>query len=324
MCTSRLTGCLVFGAIKKCFQKSRIMRRLKSGFIFYSIPQILSLWIYLMTKRQLLDWRIIDKRQVRIYLITHSLAVAAVFYPPQTGWGWLFVLHFLTICLGISIGYHRLLAHLSFKTAKWIRYTFATLGSMALQGGPVSWSAAHRSHHSHTDQRGDPHSAAKGFFWSHMWWAVHKGPNGFRYKLKQVAPDLYKDRYLLFLEKNHVEITIGLFLLTAAVFGISIALWCFPLRIVIGWHCTFFVNSLAHNQERAAMNLPSYKNVFWITLLTYGEGWHKNHHLAPRSPNFQRRWYQIDLGFYCIWLLSKLGLASYRKPIKLKTATQLS
>ena len=260
-----------------------------------------------------LNRRLIDMRQLKIYLFVHCLALLGFFFQPEDAWPVVLILHALTIGCGISVGFHRLIAHRSFTTPDWLKYIFATFGTMAIQGGPISWSAAHRAHHSHTDKRGDPHSSQKGFFWSHIWWAVHKGPNGFRYRLQEAAPDLCKDRYLMFLERHWFWGNIVLCGLTALAFGWVVALWAFPVRIVIGWHCTFFVNSAAHNVAKAKAGVPSSKNLLWLTLLTYGEGWHANHHRSPRSPNFQEKWYQIDPGFYFIWALSKLGLAKYRE-----------
>lgn len=226
-------------------------------------------------KKRVLDWRVIDKRQFNIFLYGHLIAILALFFIPQNAVLLLLCGHVITIGFGGSVGYHRLLAHRSFQAPLFVKRTLATFGSLALQGGPLSWSAAHRAHHSKTDQYGDPHSSAKGRWWSHIVWAVYKGPNGFRYKeFDKSVKDLAEDPYLVFLESYALHITILLFIITGIFWGWAEALWLFPLRIVFGWH--------------------------------------KNHHESPGNPNFSRQWHQIDLGYWMIKLMMILGLASFR------------
>ncbi len=258
-------------------------------------------------------WRLIDKNQVRLFIGAHILALISLFYLPDNWLLLLLISHALVIGLGITLGFHRLLSHRSYFAPLWLARFFAFLGTLALQGGVLSWCSAHRSHHAHTDQRGDPHAITKGRWWSHIIWAIHKGPNGFRYKqFDKLVHDLHKDIVLLYLERNIFHVNAVLFLLTLVVFGWKVALLVFPLRIVFGWHTTFFVNSLAHDLGLAKQGLPSAKNVFWISLLTFGEGFHHNHHKRPGRANFSRSWRQPDFGFWILKILHVIGLIEFR------------
>ncbi|MEY4590912.1 MAG: hypothetical protein RL497_2988 [Pseudomonadota bacterium] len=260
------------------------------------------------------NWRLIDKKQFRLYVLTHALALVSIFNLPNNWFVLLIISHTMVIGFGITLGFHRLLSHRSYSAPKWLVRLLALLGTLALQGGVLSWCAAHRSHHAHTDQRGDPHSIAKGRWWSHLAWAVHKGPNGFRYKqFDKLVHDLHCDPALVFLEKNLLNITAILFVVTLLCFGWEVALFIFPLRIVFGWHTTFFVNSLAHDVELARSGQPSAKNVFWISLLTFGEGFHKNHHASPGRPNFSRQWNQPDFGYWILIILFYLKIIEFRR-----------
>jgi sn-2 palmitoyl-lipid 9-desaturase len=262
---------------------------------------------------KLINWRLIDKNQLRLFILMHLLAVVAVFNLPSHWFILLFACHALVIGLGITLGFHRLLSHRSYFAPRWLMRFFALLGTLALQGGVLSWCSAHRSHHAHTDLRGDPHSIAKGRWWSHIAWAVYKGPNGFRYKqFDKLVHDLHKDPVLVFLERFILPLNFVLFAVVLVLFGWQVALLVFPLRLVIGWHCTFFVNSLAHDKNLALSGMPSAKNVFWISLLTFGEGFHENHHRRPGRPNFSRGWSQPDFGFWVLKVLHSLKIIEFR------------
>lgn len=262
---------------------------------------------------KLFNWRLIDKNQVRLFVGVHLLAIISLFNLPDNWLLLLLISHVLVIGLGITLGFHRLLSHRSYFAPVWLTRVFATLGTLALQGGVLSWCSAHRSHHAHTDQRGDPHAITKGRWWSHIIWAVYKGPNGFRYKqFDKLVHDLHKDTVLVFLERNILRVSAVLFLLTLMVCGWKVALLLFPLRIVVGWHATFFVNSLAHDLNLAQQGLPSAKNVFWISMLTFGEGFHLNHHKHPGRANFSRSWRQPDFGYWILKVLHSIRLIDFR------------
>lgn len=259
------------------------------------------------------NWRVLDKRQFRMYIVMHVAAIVSLFYLPSYWFAWLVLTHFLVNGVGVSDGFHRLFTHRSYTAQRWVGRLLAFLGTFALQGGILHWVATHRAHHSSEGKRGDPHSIHKGRWWSHIWWAVHKGPNGFRYKtVGKLAHDVAQDPFMVFLDKYILFINGGTFLLVFFMMGIEFALLLFPLRTVVGWHATFFVNSMAHDVRKSRDGLPSAENVLWIAILAFGEGNHKNHHEKPSSPNFSWRWYEIDMGYWVIKMFHQLKLAHWR------------
>jgi stearoyl-CoA desaturase (delta-9 desaturase) len=221
-------------------------------------------------------------------------------------------MHVLTGCLGVSVGLHRLLAHRAFQASPPVRNLLATLGTLAYQGGPLRWAALHRAHHRHADGPGDPHARTQGFFFSHVGWAFVKAPNGYRYRqLKRQVPDLASVPWLVALEKHQSAVNLGAFALAVALCGWQVALWAFPLRIVATWHATWLVNSVAHAPVSAEAKAgATARNLPWLALLTYGEGFHANHHAAPRAPRLGVGSIFWDQGYLVIAALCALGLAA--------------
>ncbi len=213
--------------------------------------------------------------------------------------------------LGIGMGYHRLLTHRGYKTPKWMEYVLSVCGTLALEGGPLLWVATHRQHHQNTDREGDPHSPREGGFWAHMGWVLtgqtmqHNSA-----ELLPYVPELRKDRFHVWISRWHwVPITL-LAILLFAIGGWRYVLWGIFLRTVIGLHSTWLVNSATHlwGKQRFRTHDDS-KNSFWVALLTFGEGWHNNHHAFPQSARHGLAWYEIDVNWYGIWMLRALGLA---------------
>ena len=228
--------------------------------------------------------------------------------------------------LGVTVGYHRLLTHRAFQTKPWLRYTFAVLGSMAVQGSPLDWVADHRKHHAFSDKEGDPHSphghgpglrgALRGLFWAHMGWLFET--QGMATKRKY-APDLLEDRGMVLISKLFLPIVaLGLvipfglgFLLTGTLTGaLTGLLWGGPVRIFFTHHITWSVNSVCHFFGRRRFETEDEStNVFWLAIPSFGESWHHNHHAFPRSAAHGLRWWEVDLSAALIRLLEKLGLA---------------
>jgi stearoyl-CoA desaturase (delta-9 desaturase) len=191
---------------------------------------------------------------------------------------------------------------------QWVLYT---LGALAFQGGPLTWVGFHRAHHRFTDHSGDPHAASRGFFWSHMGWALQKGPNGYRaQKLVHLTASLKRIPMLRALERWNLALNLVLFALTWVAFGTSVALWAFPLRIVALWHVTWCTNSLAHG---AGGPVVAPRNLGWLALIGFGEGLHANHHEAPSDARFARGLREIDPGYWGLLLLARLGLVQLPK-----------
>jgi stearoyl-CoA desaturase (delta-9 desaturase) len=261
------------------------------------------------SKRALQD--VFSKRQAAVIGGTHALALAALALPSRAGVA-AFVVTYLLTGLGISLGYHRYLAHGAFRMTPALRAVLYVLGALALQGGPITWVSFHRAHHLFDDGPGDPHAASRGAWWSHMGWAFHKAPNGYRrQKLRRLTASLERNTFLAWLERHHLDINLALFAATWALFGASVALWAFPLRTVALWHVTWATNSVAHG---AGGSTSAPRNVTWLTFLGFGEGLHENHHREPSSARFSRRAGDFDLGFAVLRGLILLRLA--RLPLR--------
>ncbi len=257
---------------------------------------------------------------VIIILLTHLGAVAALFAFSWTGVGIAVALCYATGALGITLGYHRLLTHGSFRCHPWTRYVLTILGCLALQGGPVSWVAYHRLHHKGSDHAPDPHSPkVVNFLWSHMLWLFWSDPGlPDEAAERAMTRDLLRDRGLdrihrLFFLLN-LALGLALFGLGYAIDGWaggwSVFLWAFCMRAVLVWHSTWFVNSATHLWGYRNYETPdNSRNTWWVALLTFGEGWHNNHHADQRSAAHGHRWFEIDPTYLVIRLLERVGLA---------------
>jgi len=228
-----------------------------------------------------------------------------------------FMLYFVTGCLGITLGFHRLLTHRSFKTTRWMERFLGTCGVLAMQRGPLNWVGEHRMHHAGVDSDKDPHNARLGFWWSHMGWMLYKQPQFTNPShLRRFARDIAQDPYMMFLEKDSVQIILQLVLALAlyAFGGIPFVVWGIAVRLVAVYHFTWFVNSATHKWGTRRYHSPDLsKNCWWVAILTFGEGWHNNHHAHQDVAPAAHRWYEWDPTWYLIWMLEKVGLATHVK-----------
>jgi sn-1 stearoyl-lipid 9-desaturase len=240
----------------------------------------------------------------------HVGAIAALF---MFSWKALAValgLWWVAESLGIGIGYHRLLTHRGYKTPKWVEYLLTICATLALQGGPLGWVATHRLHHQNSDKEGDPHSPRDGGFWAHMGWiitgdAIHNKST----ELLPYVPELRKDRFHIWISKWHwIPLAISAAILFSAG-GWRFVLWGLCLRTVVGLHATYLVNSAAHIWgSRRFLTSDQSRNSFWVAILSFGEGWHNNHHAFPQSARHGLAWYEFDLNWYGIRAMKGLGL----------------
>lgn len=244
-------------------------------------------------------------------VLFHVGAIAALFFFSWKAAAIGLFLWWLSGSLGIGMGYHRLLTHRGYKTPRWVEYFLTVCGTLALEGGPIAWVATHRIHHQNTDKEGDPHSPQDGGLWAHMGWiisgkAMHRNTD----ELLPYVPDLRKQPFYLWISKYHwVPITV-LAVVLYAVGGISCMLWGVFLRTVIGLHATWLVNSATHMWgSRRFLTNDTSTNSFWVAILTFGEGWHNNHHAAPQAARHGLAWYEIDVNWWGIAGLRMLGLA---------------
>jgi stearoyl-CoA desaturase (delta-9 desaturase) len=240
----------------------------------------------------------------------HLVAIAAFFTFSWQNLIVTLVLWVISASFGIGLGYHRLLTHRGFTTSKLFERFLAVCGTLSLQSGPITWVTTHRLHHAFTDTDSDPHSPRKGIWWSHMGW-IMKGTAQMQPEvvMQRYSPDLMKDRFLRFLDKYYYFTTI---ILAAGLFafgGISMVIWAVFLRIAVSWHFTWMVNSATHlwGTRRFATRDDSRNNRI-VVAVTFGEGWHNNHHAHPRSARHGLTWREPDINWMLICLLERLGL----------------
>lgn len=223
--------------------------------------------------------------------------------------------------------YHRYFSHRTFRTSRIVQFVFAVIGAACVQRGPLWWAAHHRNHHRHADTMQDPHSPrVHGFVWSHMGWFLT--PRAFRTELDRV-PDLAKYPELRWLDRYDIAVPV---LLAVALYALGVLLhhvapglhtsgaqllvWGFFVSTVVLFHATVTINSLAHRfGSRRFATRDDSRNNPWLALLTFGEGWHNNHHYFPGSARQGFRWWEIDLTWYGLKLMALLGLVHDLKPV---------
>jgi stearoyl-CoA desaturase (delta-9 desaturase) len=214
--------------------------------------------------------------------------------------------------LGIGMGFHRLLTHRGFKTPKIVEYFLTLCGVLTLEGGVINWVVTHRVHHMFTDRDGDPHSPRDGVWWSHMGWILRGTSQQHSEEvMRRYAPDLMRDKVHVWLSRYYYIPQIVLALGLLALGGWPMVVWAIFFRIVFGMHATWLVNSATHLWgSRRFDTSDTSTNSWWVAVLTFGEGWHNNHHAFPRAARHGLRWYEIDMNWYGIWVLRQMGLAT--------------
>ncbi|MFC3714559.1 acyl-CoA desaturase [Luteimonas soli] len=223
--------------------------------------------------------------------------------------------------------YHRYFSHRTFKTSRVVQFVFAVIGASCVQRGPLWWAAHHRSHHRHADTSLDPHSPTlRGFLWSHAGWFLT--PRGFRTDWSRI-PDLARYPELRWLDRYDTLVPVAL---ACALYGLGALLqqvapqlgtsggqmlvWGFFVSTVVLFHATVTINSLAHRFGRRRFDTDDdSRNNLWLALITFGEGWHNNHHFFPGTARQGFRWWEIDLTWYALKAMAALGLVHGLKPI---------
>jgi fatty-acid desaturase len=247
-----------------------------------------------------------------LVLIFHSLAIWALFE-----FSWMNLLAFgvtfwLAGSLGIGVGFHRLMTHRGFKTPRWLERTLAVLGMLALQGSPIAWVTTHRIHHKFTETDKDPHSPRNGTLWAHMGW-IFVGTSQWHSQatIKRYVPDLLKDKFIVRVSSLYWMVAVVAGVILFALGGWTMVLWGIFLRTTINWHTTWLVNSATHmwGSRRFDVADDSTNNAI-IALLTFGEGWHNNHHAHPTAARHGLTWYEIDFNWMAIKVMEKCGWIS--------------
>jgi stearoyl-CoA desaturase (Delta-9 desaturase) len=230
---------------------------------------------------------------------------------------------YLASGIGVTVGFHRLLTHRAFETHRPLKYVFAVLGSLSVQGPVITWVADHRKHHAHTDEEGDPHSphvghgsGLRGLLHAHRGWLMNSMGRAQR---RRYAPELMEDPGMRAINRSFELIVVaGLAIpfalgyliggtLTAA---LTALLWGGLVRIFLLHHITWSINSVCHFFGRRRFATDDHStNVFWLALPSLGESWHHNHHAFPRAARQGLRRWELDPSGALIGLLERLGLA---------------
>jgi len=233
---------------------------------------------------------------------------------------------YLLRMFAITAFYHRYFAHRAFRTTRAVQFVFALIGAASTQRGSLWWAAHHRRHHKHSDRKGDPHTPRKGLFWSHMGWFMSR---------RQVAteweqiPDLAKYPELRWLDRFDLVVPV---VYAAALFGLGawleraapglgtsggqMLVWGYFVSTVVLIHVTLTINSLAHKFGRRRYDTrDDSRNNVWLALLTLGEGWHNNHHHFPGSARQGFYWWELDISYLTLKVMSWFGLVSDLKPV---------
>jgi stearoyl-CoA desaturase (delta-9 desaturase) len=234
---------------------------------------------------------------------------------------------------GITAGYHRLLAHRSFKTSRQFQFVLALCGVLAGQNGPLWWVGHHRHHHRYADRAQDLHSPVRGFFWSHMGWLF--SPYCVRVRRRLVG-DLARSPELVVLERYSYALNLAYALLlyiggdvwravdaSSDTSGFQFVVWGAVISTVCVYHAVWSANSFCHRYgSRRYLTGDDSRNNFLVSLVTFGDGWHHNHHHFPYSARHGFRWWEIDINFAILKLLSLLGIVwDLRMPPQQRSAS---
>mmetsp|Transcript_992 Transcript_992/g.1564 ORF Transcript_992/g.1564 Transcript_992/m.1564 type:complete len:434 (+) Transcript_992:119-1420(+) len=287
----------------------------ESGQRFFSVRNR-QFWDYMVYPRTYFNraWKGKDIGYALFFIAIHLGAAAAPFYFTWEAFAVFLIGYVITGMFGITLSYHRQLAHRSFTTPKWLEYTFAYCGALALQSHPINWVSSHRHHHGGTETEEDVHSPLDGFWWSHMGWLMDT-KNTWMRQNKGNATDLQSQWFYRFLAKTYpihaiVMPIVGLY----ALGGMPFVMWGFFARVVWVWHMTWMVNSVSHVWGFQDWNTGDKSMNNWVVgMLAFGEGWHNNHHAFENSCRHGLKWWMVDPTWYTIKLLSFVGLANNLK-----------
>ena len=260
--------------------------------------------------------RTINWKNVAMVTFFHLLAIPVFFTFSWQNLAALLIGNWIVGSLGVGLGWHRLLTHRSFKAPKWLEYLLSIFASMSMQDAPDKWIATHRIHHAFVETEKDPHSTRFGFWWAQIGWVVWgTAQDHDAATMKRYVPDLLKDKGHVLISRFYlVPIVVSAFILFV-IGGWSMVVWGVFARVVVGWHTTWFVNSLSHIYGSRPHETTDFSTNNWfVALLTFGEGWHNNHHAFPTSARHGLEWHQFDMNWIAIRIFEKLGWA---KQIKL-------
>jgi stearoyl-CoA desaturase (Delta-9 desaturase) len=242
-------------------------------------------------------------------LILVHLALIAIPFIEFSWWYLLWIAIVTRIAgFGVTVGLHRYCSHRSFKTPRWMHFLLAAAGCTALQKGPLWWSVHHRLHHRHSDEPGDPHSPViDGFLHGHLGWLFTRD---LMHPDESIVRDLAKFPELVWLDRLWMVPGLLLAGLCFATGGWGGLIYGYCLSVALIFQVTFAVNSIGHRVGPQRFNTgEGSRNNFMLGFLAMGDGWHNNHHRVPGSARHGFAWYELDMSYSLIRLLSAIGLA---------------
>ncbi len=261
------------------------------------------------------------------FIAMHLACLAVLWVGVSAVAVWVAVALYVVRMFALTGFYHRYFSHKTFQTSRAVQFLFALVGASCVQRGPLWWAAHHRHHHRHADTELDPHSpGVRGFLWSHAGWFLT--PNAFRTDWSRI-PDLAKYPELRWLDRYDTLVPVAL---AALLYALGVALehtqpqlgtsggqlliWGFFISTVVLFHATVTINSFAHRfGKRRFETKDDSRNNVWLALLTFGEGWHNNHHFFPGTVRQGFRWWEVDVTWYVLRVMAMLGLVRDLKPI---------
>jgi fatty-acid desaturase len=253
----------------------------------------------------------INWTSVIAFSVFHAGAAVALFFFTWPAFFMALALYWISLSFGIGMGYHRLLTHRSYEVPKLVEYFLSICGTLALEGGPISWVATHRVHHRFADKEGDPHSPREGKWWAHLiWMLVGDATHCNVEEAARYAPDLVKSPFHVWLTRFHWVPLAILSILLLTFGGLPFLFWGLFVRVTVAHHATWMVNSLTHfwGGRRFATRDDSRNNSL-VAFMSFGEGWHNNHHAHPTSARHGLAWYEVDITWITIWALRQVGIA---------------
>jgi stearoyl-CoA desaturase (delta-9 desaturase) len=271
----------------------------------------------------------VNWKNVAILTTFHLLAIPVLFTFTWQNLAALIIGNWVVGSFGVGLGWHRLLTHRSFSVPKWLEYALTVIGTMSIQDSPDKWVATHRIHHAFTETEKDPHSTRPGFWWAQIGWIVWgTAQDHDAATLRRYVPDLLKDKGQVIISRFYYVPIIVSAAVLFLVGGWSMVIWGVFGRVVLGWHTTWFVNSLSHLYgSQPHKTGDDSTNNWFVAMLTFGEGWHNNHHMVPTSARHGLKWYQFDMNWIAIRIFEKLGWAKQikgfnvqRSPVEMKQA----
>jgi stearoyl-CoA desaturase (delta-9 desaturase) len=269
----------------------------------------------------------VDWLRIVPFLTLHVACLGVIW----VGWSW--------TAIGVAIGlyvvrmfaitgaYHRYFCHKAYKTSRFWQFIFAVIGNASAQRGPLWWAGNHRHHHRHADTAEDVHSPLhRGFLWSHVTWLTTRRHFRTRWDLvrdwAQFPELVWLNRYSLVVPLALLGVLIGtgevlrLYVPEAGTSGLQLGIWGFCISTVVLFHATATINSLDHMIGRRRYRTRNNSRNNWaLAILTFGEGWHNNHHHFPGSARQGFFWWEIDLTYYLLVVLSWLGIVRDLKPV---------